>query len=64
MSAQEIARRFELPVSTVYWLADTGKLPFVDQRKAHYQRRRLRFDVEQVRSALDRLRGERPTDQP
>lgn len=53
MSAKEIAARFDMPVSTVYWLADAGQIPYVDARKPYHSRRRLLFDPAKVSAALE-----------
>jgi hypothetical protein len=60
VSAKEIAARFNMPVSTVYWMADTGRIPFVNEGKPYYHRRRLLFDPVKVQAAL--LTGQTPAD--
>lgn len=59
VSAKEIAARFDMPVSTVYWLADTGRIPFVNEGKPYYRRRKLLFDPVKVQAALS---GQPPAD--
>lgn len=56
VSAQEIVKRFGIPRSTLYYLAEAGKIPYhVAPRQPWHQRRHLLFNPEEVKAALDGL---------
>lgn len=55
VTATEIAKRFGIPRRTVYYLAQTKRIPAVDQRSDWHDQAKWRFNVREVREALDRM---------
>ena len=56
VTATVISREFQIPVATVYRMAEKGRLPFVDATKDYHERKHYLFNREAVREALGRPR--------
>jgi predicted DNA-binding transcriptional regulator AlpA len=56
VTASVVSRHFGIPVSTLYYLANSGQVPYHElPPKPWVKRRQLRFKLSEVRAALDKL---------
>lgn len=62
VTATVISREFNIPIATVYRMAEKGRLPYVDATKDYHERRRYLFNRDEVRKALGRPRPPSPSD--